>query len=570
MTQKLIKLSSGIGGLDAALRGGYPSGRTTLIHGETGTGKTIIGMHFLIEGAQNSEAGILISFEERADALRRNALTLGWDLAKLEKEGRLAVLDPRLDPRAVVTGEFSFAGLFALLEGLIRKLNVKRIVIDAVDVLLQLLENPARERNEIFMLHDWLLDHKLTALITMKLAGEQSYYPFVEFLTDCVVRLRAETTEHQRLLQIVKCRGSGFSSGANPYAISERGLVFHPLVDLEMSYPPITGHISTGFEELDHMMGGGYTKGGCTAIVGATGTGKTTISNTFARNACENGERVLYVNYEESAGHMVGMMKSSGIDLEPVIQKGSLKILSQMPEAVVPEIHLDNLMNAIEDHNPGYVIVDAVSSFDRMGSEATAFYFMLRLVTHCRRKGITVLLTNQITGKENIGEIFGIGYSSIIDTIVYLNYSSIGGEMNRTILIMKSRGSQHTNQFREFMITSDGIRFADIYSGKGGMLTGVARQEQEIREQQEERQRQYEVEAKKKEIERMKASSKAERLALQARIDKAIVELENLKSEDVIFDKAREQREIMRKSKDSEEKVLQKNRSSRRTRKGGQ
>jgi circadian clock protein KaiC len=546
MAQEIPKASSGSTGLDLILSGGFPRERTTLLHGGTGTGKTIIGIQFLLAGAQNGEPGILISFEEQAASLRQNALSLGWDLTALENEGKLVIIDAMPDPKAVMTGGFDFTGLYSLLEGAIRLLKAKRIVIDAIDVLLQLLNDPAKEQNQIYQLHNWLSTHNITALLTAKLTANVSEYPFLEYLTDCVVRLMPLNEDRQRILHVIKFRGSDFVNGPHPYTIAMGGIILIPLAEVELQYSQVGGHVTTGLTALDEMMDGGYRKGSCIVIAGASGTGKTTFACQLAAVACKNNERVLYINYEESAMNIVAMMKSSGLDLEVAIRSDHLRIVAKMPEAMGPDDHLYKDIEALQEHKAQYLIIDAISACKRIASDTAANSYLFRLLNYCRKNGITALLTNQITGFQQAHEIYGIGFSSFVDTIIFLDYVQIGGELNRTLLIMKSRGSGHSNQYREFLITSQGIRFMDVYTGKGGMLTGVARLEQEFREQLESRLREQAIEAKKKEIDRIRCMAQIETSSSEAQIEKATIELKNLKTEDEISQEARKCRELIR------------------------
>ncbi len=545
----LAKSSSGSTGLDAVLEGGYPKERTTLLHGGTGTGKTILGLQFLICGAQNDEPGILVTFEERAEAIRQNALALGWDLGQMEKEGKLIILDALPDPTAVFSGGFDFSGFFALLDGAARTLKAGRIVIDAVDALLQLLNDPVRERSQIQQLHQWLTDHKHTAILTAKLSDGLPAYPFMEFLNDCVIRLTPLNEDRQRLLSVVKYRGSNFSSGEHPYTITRDGLSLVPLADAQLQYETISEHISSGLSVLDEMMGGGYRRGASIALAGASGTGKTTFACLFAAAAVARGERVLYVNFEESANNMVAMMQSSGLDLEPALKSNHLKISSLMPEAAGSEEHLHYNLTAIREHRPHHLVIDAISSCRRMGSEKAAFSYLLRILNYCRQRGITTLFINQITGFQQVHGIYGIGFSSIIDAMVFLDYVQVGGEVNRTMMILKARGSQHSNQYREFTITGNGIHFEKLYSGRGGMLTGVARIEEEYREELEARQRKQKIEAQRRKVERLRSSLQMDISASESEIEKAAVELDAIETEDRISWEARKKRQSMRTGK---------------------
>ena len=174
--RELAKAASYISGFDAILYGGLPEGRTTLIEGSPGSGKSVVALEFLYRGALVDEPGIFVTFEERADAVRRNAGTLGWDLKKLEKKNKLAIIEARMDPETVVSGDFNLKALLAIIEGQSKAISAKRIAFDALDVLIRLFDNPSRERSEMYFLNEWLLDHQMTAILTVGEGfGRQQY-----------------------------------------------------------------------------------------------------------------------------------------------------------------------------------------------------------------------------------------------------------------------------------------------------------------------------------------------------------------------------------------------------------
>ena len=307
--------------------GGLPEGRTTLIEGSPGTGKSIMGLEFLYRGAMAGQAGIFVAFEERASAVRRNALTLGWDLEALEKAGKLAIIEARLDPETIVSGDFNIKALMAIIDGTSKAIGAKRIVFDALDVLLRLFDDPTRERSEMYSLHEWLLDHEMTAILTVKASESNSIfsrYEFLEFMADCVIRLIQRPGEwvSTRELQIIKYRGSDFGRNAYPFVIQPGGISVIPISEFGLQHQALGPHVSSGNEQLDSVLGGGYRQGSSILIAGSSGTGKTTIANTFVKAACDRGEKVLYLGFEESEEAMVATMLSPGIDLRPAIKKG--------------------------------------------------------------------------------------------------------------------------------------------------------------------------------------------------------------------------------------------------------
>jgi circadian clock protein KaiC len=470
--EELAKAPSYISGFDEILYGGLPQGRATLIEGGPGTGKSIVGLEFLYRGALAGEAGIFVAFEERASAVRRNARTLGWDLESLEKAGKLAIIEARMDPEAVVSGDFNMKALLAIIEGQSKAIGAKRIVFDALDVLLRLFDNPNRERSEMYSLHEWLLDHEITAILTVKAAEGNSIfgrYEFLEFMADCVIRLLQRPGEwvSTRELQVIKYRGSDFGRNAYPFVIQAGGISVIPISEFGLQHQALGPHVSSGSTRLDAVLGGGYRKGSSILIAGSSGTGKTTLVNTFVKAACDRGERVLYLGFEESEDAMVATMLSPGIDLRQVIKNGLLKVVTAMPEAYGTEKHLIRAFNVINEFKPDHVIVDAISSFERMGSDRAAFEFAMRLVNRCKDKGITLIMTNQSTGAtDDRVAISGLGISSTIDALLWLRFVEVADSLKRRLLVIKSRGSKHSNQYQDFLITDHGIEFPPPHPNK--------------------------------------------------------------------------------------------------------
>jgi circadian clock protein KaiC len=270
-------------------------------------------------------------------------------------------------------------------------------------------------------------------------------------------------------------------------------------------------------------MNGGYIRGSSILITGTSGTGKTTLASTFVRAACERDEKVLYIDFEESADRMMSGMLSAGIDLRPAREAGRLQYLTGLPEAMGAEEHLIRAFRTIETFQPEHVVVDAISACSRMGSEQAAFEYVMRLVNTCAERDITVFLINQTDGFQDETQISGVGISSVIDAVIFLRYAEAGGEINRLLLILKMRGSRHSNQYREYRISDQGIDVADVYVGEAGVLTGTARQVQEARDAEELRLQQLGVQQKEQEIAQNRSALKAaeaelERLQLEAKV----------------------------------------------------
>lgn len=457
------KTPTQIRGLDDILHGGLPTRRVTLVGGGPGTGKTVFGLEFLYRGALSDEPGIFLTFEESADNIRRNASAFGWDLAALEKSGRLFVMEGALDPQVLVSGDINLLGCLSIIAGKARAMGARQVVIDALDVLMEYFDDPVREKREILAFQNWLGEQGMTTILTTKAAKERrgvTAYDYLDFMADCVIHLdqRIENQVNTKRLQVIKYRGSGYGSNEYPYIVTPDGLFFHGVSDMWLEYTPSGKRVSSGHEDLDAILGGGFIQGSTVLLSGMTGSGKTSFAATFARSASDKGRKVLYVNFEESRGSLVVGMRSIGVDLDKAIEDGALRVLAEMPESKGIEEHLYDKIKAIEDFSPDHLVVDAISACKRIAGENASFDFIMRLVNYCRLRGITIVLINQAANQFGVQEISGIGVSSIIDTILLLQYEDHGDETRRRLQVLKSRGSRHSNRWHGFSLTDAGIR----------------------------------------------------------------------------------------------------------------
>ncbi|HUU27667.1 MAG TPA: circadian clock protein KaiC [archaeon] len=461
-SQELPKARTYISGLDEVLRGGLPEGRTTLVSGGPGCGKSVLGLEFIYQGALNGEPGIFITFEESAAAVRNNARTLGWDLEKLEKEGRLFLMEGRVNSRVILSGDFNLKGLLAIIEGQARTMGARRVVLDSLDVILRLYNDLARESEELNTIYEWLYDKGLTSLITVKTFGDSglsSRYSFLEFMSDCVILLDQRMLDQvaTRRLRVLKYRGSGFGRNEYPCAITGDGFHLIPLSSMTLNSDSLGRKFSTGQPDFDEILGGGFSQGSSIILSGSTGTGKTTMACSTMLAACQRGERVLYINFEESERAMLENMLSPGIDLRPMVKAGLFRIIPGIPEAMGAEEHLLRFMSIIDEFKPDHLVVDAISSTRRMGSIQAAYEYLVRLGGSCKEKRITCFYINQTEGSHDLYDISGMGVSSFTDAIILLRFFDTGDQVRRQILVLKSRGTKHSSHYYEMMITDQGF-----------------------------------------------------------------------------------------------------------------
>lgn len=470
----VAKTPTGVAGLDAVLEGGVPSEGLTLFSGGPGSGKTILGLEFLVRGAMEGRPGIMLTFEEREEALRGYADAFGWDIGALEEEGRIALIAARLDSDAVVAGGFDLGSVIAILKHKTESMGATQIVVDAPDVFLRLLEDKAKERAEFYRLHEWLRDNRMTAVMTVKATGESPntpYYDFLDYMADCVIVLdqRVQDQVTTRRLRIMKYRGSAYGRNEYPFGITDTGIWIIPVTQTSLHHRALGEPVSSGIPGLDAIIGGGYRRNSCTLIAGSSGSGKTTFAASFTRSATAAGERVLYLDFEESWDALASCMLGPGIDLTSAMESGRLEFISSMPESQGIEEHLIQAFRTIESFRPAFMIVDAISACRRMGSRHAAFDYLIRLVDHCKVRGITCLLTNLTSNREEGTEVTGMDLSSVIDTVILLRNVEQDGRYKRELAIAKSRGRRHSNKVHEFRITDEGF---DILGVEGGEPDG--------------------------------------------------------------------------------------------------
>lgn len=480
LKRPIDKVPTGIEGLDDILSGGLPRDRTTLVVGGPGTGKTLLGLEFLYRGAIAGEPGIFVTFEESAEAVRRNSAAMGWNFEAEEAAGRLLVTHVAMPPDLLLSGEFEIGGLLAILAGHTRTLGARRIVVDALDILLRIFPDAFRRENQLYALHDWLLSQGLTAVLTAKRArsGENGADPsqVLDYLADCVVLLdqRVDGQISTRRLRVLKYRGSNFLSNEYPCVISEDGLVLMPVSSMELQHRALGSPTPTGINRLDDLLGGGFRAGASILLSGSSGTGKTTVACTFASAASQRGERVLYISFEESTESLLGAMTSVGIDLAPAVATGRLRILTAMPESLGVENHLLRIFRALDDFLPDHIVIDAVSAVRRMGTERAAFDFLARVINRCRASGITCIMINQIDPSDSLERIGGFAITSVLDVLIRMEQTWRPWTHERRLLIIKSRGGRHSHVPHVFAITDQGIDVGAAVTGRasGGQEEG--------------------------------------------------------------------------------------------------
>ena len=517
--QALAKARTGITGLDEITFGGLPAGRPTLICGGPGCGKTLLATTFLVNGVVLfDEPGVFMSFEESSDDLIQNVASLGYDLGALVAHKKIAIDFVRVERSEIEeSGEYDLEGLFVRLDYAIKSVNAKRVVLDTLEVLFAGLGDTQILRAEIRRLFAWLKQRNVTALITAEQgAGALTRFGIEEYVSDCVLLLdnRVVNQITTRRLRVVKYRGSAHGTNEYPFLVDAKGVSVLPITSAGLAHSASDVVISSGIPGLNQMLGaGGFYRGTSILVSGTAGTGKTSLAAHFVEAVCARGERCLYFAFEESPAQIIRNMRSIGLDLQPHVDAGLLRFEAARPSLFGLEMHLARMYREIEEFAPAAAVLDPISALRAETGDVHSM--LLRVIDLLKSRGITAFLTNllSVEGMDKSDA----GMSSLMDTWLSLVQLESNGERNRGIYVLKSRGMNHSNQIREYQLTSQGVRLVDAYLGSGGVLTGSARVAQEmvdaaaaVRRTQDNERKQRDIHRKRAALERQIAELRAE------------------------------------------------------------
>jgi len=545
---QLAKSPTGITGLDEITTGGLPKGRPTLICGEAGSGKTLLSLEFIIRGAlEFNEPGVFMAFEEKADELAMNVASLGFDLKKMQAQGKIRVDHVHIERSEIEeTGEYDLDGLFIRLGHAIDSIGAKRVVLDTIENLFSGLTNQRILRSELVRLFHWLKEKGVTAIITGERGdGKLTRQGLEEYVSDCVIVLDHRVIDQisTRRLRIVKYRGSLHGTNEYPFLIDEDGISVLPVTSLHLAKQVQTERITTGIPGLDQMLGGkGFFRGSSILVSGTAGTGKTSIAGYFAAETCKRGEKCIYFSFEESPKQIIRNMHSIGLNLEQYLEAGLLNFHASRPTLYGLEMHLVAMHKHIKRFKPDTVVLDPITNLITIGPVGDVKSMLIRLLDFLMEEQITVMFT-ALSLNTIVNEQTDEGVSSLVDAWLLVRDIEYNGERNRGMYVMKSRGMKHSNQVREFLITDEGLSLVDVYLGPDGVLTGSAREAEQLKEHTGQALRDYALDRKDREIMR-------KRKVLESKISSLQTEFESVEEElNKVYMEEELRKEVMEKNR---------------------
>ncbi len=483
MTQhvSIKKLKTEIGGFDLISNGGLPQGRTTLISGTAGSGKTVLAVQFLAEGIKKvGEPGVFVTFEESPEDIRRNMASLGWDISEWEAQGKWLFVDGSLQmgEESIVIGQYDLGALLARLENASGKIGARRVSMDSLGAVFSRFSKESVVRHELFRIVSALKKMGVTTMMTAERTreyGDIARYGIEEFVADNVIILRnvLEDEKRRRTIEILKFRGTSHQKGEFPFSIiPDMGMVVIPLSAIKLLQKSSNIRVTSGNEELNRMCGGGFFRDSIVLVSGATGTGKTLMVTEFIAGGVNQDERCILFAFEESREQLFRNASGWGVDFERMEQDGKLKVICEYPEVASLEDRLIEMKAVIEEFKPNRVAIDSLSALERVATIKGFREFVISLTSFIKHQETTGLFTSTtptLLGGTSVTEAH---ISTLTDSIVLLRYVEMYGEMRRGLTVLKMRGSQHDKEIREFSIDGQGMHIGKPFRNIFGILSG--------------------------------------------------------------------------------------------------
>ena len=477
VSAKLNKIPTVILGFDENAHGGIPEGRTTLISGTTGSGKTIFAMQFLINGIINyGEPGIFVTFEENPKDVLRNMLSFNWNIQEHLDNGKFAFVDASpSDDLTIQLGNFNLDAFFVRILAVIKKIQAKRLAIDSISALFQRYSNEAIIRRELYGITSKLKKEGITTIITGERTGEDitqiARFGVEEFVSDNVILLHNLIDdvrgERQRSIEILKFRGTTHETQNTPLIVGPTGIDVFPRPKPTLKGQKIFREkVSTGIKMLDQILSGGIPMGSSSLLIGPPGTGKSVILLQFIIEGAKRGEHGLFISFEESTDQIIRNAESFGWKLKSFIDSGMVKVVSSLPEEYRPEEHFKRIKDITAQTNVKRFALESLSTLERIYSPDKFREIVVGLNAHLKSLGITSILTSFTSTISSNDKLAKIDLSAVLDNVLLLKLINKDNQLKKGLVIIKCRGLGYNKYLHELTINSSGV---DI----GGSITNI-------------------------------------------------------------------------------------------------
>ena len=471
------RLSTGIRGLDDILGGGLTPQRVYLVEGSPGTGKTTLGLQFLLDGITKGESGLYITLSETADELTAVAQSHGWSVDALsifELAGDME-LDPEAQQSVFHPSEVELGETTRNVMDEVDRVRPTRVVFDSLSEMRLLAQNPLRYRRQILALKQFFSARACTVLLLDdKTSQSDQHLHSIAHGVISLEQIAKEFGKERRRVNILKMRGIRFRGGYHDYTLETGGITMYPrLVAAEHMRDFVPAVRSSGSDGFDNLLGGGLVRGTNTLIVGPSGIGKTTLSVRCLLSALERGELASFYLFDEGLGTFFARSAALGMDLHQYADSGQLRIAHIDPAELSPGEFAQMLRDAVERHGVSFIAIDSLNAYlQAMPGEQYLTLQMHELLSYLNQQGVTTVL---VLGQHGlIGEVrTDVDLSYLSDTTVLLRFFESNGRLRRAITVIKSRTSSHALTIHELQLGTDGVRIGEPLEGFEGVLTGL-------------------------------------------------------------------------------------------------
>jgi circadian clock protein KaiC len=471
------RISTGVAGLDDILNGGLTAHRVYLVEGTPGTGKTTLGLQFLRDGVAKGESALYITLSETTDELLAVADSHGWtmDGIAIHELASDHVLDPDAQQSVFHPAEVELGETTQHVMEEVDRIKPARVVFDSLSEMRLLAQNPLRYRRQILSLKQFFSSRGCTVLMLDDKTNQiDQHLHSIAHGVISLEQLAKEFGKERRRVNIVKMRGIQFRGGYHDYALETGGLrVFPRLVAAEHPMEFIPHVHSTGSDGFDALLGGGLVAGTNTLIVGPSGIGKTTLTTRCMLTALQNGSKAAFYLFDEGVGTFFARNAILGMNLQPYVANGQLKLLHIDPAELSPGEFAQALRDAVERDGVKFIAIDSLNAYlQAMPGEQYLTLQMHELLSYLNLQGVTTVL---VLGQHGlIGEVrTDVDLSYLSDTTVLLRFFESNGRLRRALTVIKSRTTSHALTIHELLLNSMGVQIGAALEGFEGVMSGL-------------------------------------------------------------------------------------------------
>ncbi|HUQ34015.1 MAG TPA: ATPase domain-containing protein [Pyrinomonadaceae bacterium] len=474
------RMATGIEGLDNILEGGFPANRIYLVEGDPGTGKTTLGLQFLLEGVRLGEAGLYVTLSETKEELLAVAASHGWSLDGISIY-ELVPTEDSLKPESQYTifhpSEIELNETTSAVLKEVERIKPRRIVFDSLSEMRLLAHEPLRFRRQVLALKQFFTGQQSTVLLLddKVIEGQELQVQSIAHGVVSLEHLAVEYGGARRRLRVIKLRGSRFRGGYHDFNLETGGVrVFPRLIAADHRQNAVKESISSDVPALDSLLGGGLSRGSSTLLLGPAGSGKSSLGAQFVAAAAGRGEPAAAFIFDEIIETYIGRSAGMGTELQPHIESGLLRLQQIDPAELTPGEFAHTVRRAVDDDGVRVIVIDSLNGYlNAMPEERFLTIQMHELLTYLNQKGVVTILV--LAQHGFLGSDMGtpVDVSYLADTVLMLRYFEAAGAIHRALSVVKKRTGAHENTIRELEITSEGIRVGKPLTQFQGILTGV-------------------------------------------------------------------------------------------------